>query len=123
MALIRIGGACLNQTPLDWTGNIANITAAIDAARQQKVEILCLPELCITGYGSEDMFLSRWVPAKALNKVADILPHTKDICVTVGLPMRQGSQVFNTICILADQQLLGCYAKHHLDNDGVLYEP
>lgn len=123
MALIKIGGACLNQTPLDWSGNIRNILDAIVAAKASEVEVLCLPELCITGYGCEDMFLSDWVPAKAQQKLEDILPHTKDILVTVGLPIRIGQNIYNTTCILQDGEIAGCYAKHHLANDGVHYEP
>ena len=52
----KLAGACLNQTPLDWDNNLSNITNAINEARQKKIDILCLPELCITGYGCEDLF-------------------------------------------------------------------
>ena len=58
MKRIRLGAAILNQTPLDWEGNTARILEAIQSARQQQVSVLCLPELCITGYGCEDMFVS-----------------------------------------------------------------
>ena len=56
MKLIRVGAAVLNQTPLDWDGNAARIRGAIADARKAGVSILCLPELCITGYGCEDVF-------------------------------------------------------------------
>ncbi|MEM6959844.1 MAG: nitrilase-related carbon-nitrogen hydrolase, partial [Myxococcota bacterium] len=46
----------LNQTPLDWSGNEARIVAAIAEARRRGATVLCLPELCISGYGCEDMF-------------------------------------------------------------------
>ncbi|MFN9972800.1 MAG: nitrilase-related carbon-nitrogen hydrolase, partial [Phycisphaerae bacterium] len=58
MKRIRLAAAILNQTPLDWDGNLSRILTAIEEARQRQVNILCLPELCITGYGCEDMFLS-----------------------------------------------------------------
>ena len=58
MHLIRVGGTALNQTPLDWDGNRDRITAAIRTAREHGVAILCLPELCVTGYGCEDAFQS-----------------------------------------------------------------
>ena len=54
MKLIRVASAVLNQTPLDWEGNKTRILAAVEAARAEKASILCLPELCITGYGCED---------------------------------------------------------------------
>ena len=66
MKLIKVAAAVLNQTPLDWDGNRANIVAAIEAARRQGVSILCLPELCITGYGCEDAFHSPGVQQTAL---------------------------------------------------------
>ena len=51
MRPLRVGCAALNQTPLDWDGNSQRIRAAIAYAREREVEVLCLPELCITGYG------------------------------------------------------------------------
>ena len=61
MTELKIGGASLNQTPLDWQNNIRNIKQAIDQGRAENIDLLCLPELCITGYGCEDIFLSEWV--------------------------------------------------------------
>ena len=61
MKLVRVGAATVNTTPLDWDGNRRGIQAAISEARDQGVSVLCLPEMCITGYGVEDMFHSRAV--------------------------------------------------------------
>ena len=54
MQLIKVGAAVLNQTPLAWAANKANILEAIRQAKADDVSILCLPEMCITGYGCED---------------------------------------------------------------------
>ena len=48
---IKIGGATVNQIPIDWRNNSKNIIDAIQEAKNQGIKILCLPELCITGYG------------------------------------------------------------------------
>jgi NAD+ synthase (glutamine-hydrolysing) len=56
MKTIVLGAAALNQTPLDWRGNMRRIRAAIGAARSEGVGLLCLPELCLPGYGCEDAF-------------------------------------------------------------------
>ena len=58
MKLIKVGAAALNQLPLDWAGNRSRILAVIEAARRADVIVLCSPELCTTGYGCEDAFLS-----------------------------------------------------------------
>ena len=65
MKLLRVAAAALNQTPLDWDGNAANILTAIRDARSRGVSVLCLPELGITGYGCEDAFFSSAVPFRS----------------------------------------------------------
>lgn len=120
--LTHIAGAALNQTPIDWEGNLQNILAAIHQARNEKVAILCLPELCITGYGCEDMFLSEWLPAKALLQLAKIIPHCQDITVSLGLPIRLNGHTYNCAALISNGELLGLSAKRFLANEGVHYE-
>ncbi|MEQ9404516.1 MAG: NAD(+) synthase [Cyclobacteriaceae bacterium] len=120
---LNVGGACLNQTPIDWQGNLNNIRDAIDAAKKQSTDILCLPELCITGYGCEDLFLSEWLPEKALEKLLEIAQWTEGIAISAGLPVRLKDKVYNTTCFIHNKAILGFYAKQKLANDGVHYEP
>lgn len=120
---LKLAGACLNQTPIDWSNNLQNIISAIEEAKKDDVDILCLPELCITGYGCEDLFLSNWLPETALVKLIEIIPHSKGIVVTIGLPIRYENRIYNTTCLLSDGKILGFYAKQKLANDGVHYEP
>lgn len=119
---LKIAGACLNQTPIDWQTNFEHISNAILEAKSEKVDILCLPELCITGYGCEDLFLSQWLPEKALDKLQEILPLTKGISISVGLPIRIKDDIFNTTCYISNGKIKGFYAKQKLANDGVHYE-
>jgi len=120
---LKIGGATVNQIPFDWKNNTENIIHAIEEGRRQQVRILCLPELCITGYGCEDLFLSDWLPARALEELAVILPHTQDITVSVGLPVRLGDITYNGACVLSNGRILGITLKQNLARDGVHYEP
>lgn len=121
---LKIGGASLNQTPIDWENNIQNIQMAISEGIAKKIDVLCLPELCITGYGCEDLFLTNWVPAKALQKLLELVPLTKGIAVALGLPVIwKDGNVYNTTCFVADQQIKCFYAKQKLARQGVHYEP
>lgn len=120
---LNIAGACLNQTPIDWANNIRNISMAISEARKQAINILCLPELCITGYGCEDLFLSEWLHETALQKLIEIVPLTENIAITVGLPVRLNGKNYNTTCFISHGEIKGFYAKQKLANDGVHYEP
>ncbi len=119
---IKIGGACLNQTPIDWKNNFDNIVDAISSAKKAGVKILCLPELCITGYGCEDMFLSDWLPEKALSLLHQMAPFCENIAIAVGLPLVFEGKAYNTTCLIQNKEIKGFYAKQFLANDGVHYE-
>jgi NAD+ synthase (glutamine-hydrolysing) len=120
---IIIAGATLNQTPFDWKQNCTNILSAITLAKQQKVDILCLPELCITGYGCEDVFLSDWLAETAWQKLLTFREHCQNITVSVGLPVRIDGKTYNGACLIHNQQILGISLKQHLPKDGIHYEP
>ena len=122
MSSIKIAGATVNQTPLDWSGNLSRIIRAIDKAKKQDVELLCLPELAITGYGSEDLFLSYWYPKKALAQLELLLPHCQDITVAVGLPVRIQDKVYNCVAVIENGFVKGFVAKQFMAIDGVHYE-
>lgn len=121
--LLNVAAAALNQTPLDWAGNKANIITALTRARAAQVDVLCLPELCITGYGCEDAFFSPDVHATALAVLNELLPETEGIVACMGLPMQHGNGIFNTVALIANGQVLGISAKKFLAGDGVHYEP
>lgn len=123
MPLINVGAAVLNQTPLDWAGNRTRILDAIAAARHQGVSILCLPELCITGYGCEDAFHAPGVVASAWESLQAILPATNGMVVTLGLPLVYHNGIFNCVALVADGRIAGFVAKRHLAGDGIHYEP
>ena len=123
MHLIRLGGSALNQTPLDWDGNRDRTLAAIAAARTAGVSILCLPELCVSGYGCEDAFLSPGVQRMAWRTLSEIVPHTAGIAVALGLPVRFESGVYDAAAFIADGRLAGLVCKQHLAGDGIHYEP
>jgi NAD+ synthase (glutamine-hydrolysing) len=123
MKLLKIGAAALNQTPLDWKGNLDNILAAMRAARALQVQLLCLPELCITGYGCEDRFHSLDVLERAQAMLDEVVKSSTDITVCVGLPIFYDNAVYNMVALVQDGRLLGLVGKQHLAGDGLHYEP
>ncbi|MEO0529864.1 MAG: NAD(+) synthase [Planctomycetota bacterium] len=122
MPTIRLAAASLNQTPVDWDGNRARIVAAIAAARDAGARLLCLPELCLTGYGCEDLFFADHVRKRALHLLADLLPDTAGIAVTIGLPLEVDGRLYNAAAMVVDGRVEGFALKQHLANDGIHYE-
>jgi NAD+ synthase (glutamine-hydrolysing) len=123
MKLIKVAGAVLNQTPLAWENNKQNIIGAITEARKQQVSILCLPELCITGYGCEDAFYSSGTHETTIKILHEIVDYTKDMIVCVGMPIVFQNRNFNTACLIVNRKIIGFVAKRFLPGNGIHYEP
>ncbi len=123
MRLVHVGVACLNQTPLAWDTNFANIRDAIARARAESVTVLCLPELAITGYGCEDAFFMAGVQDLAFQQLERIAELTHGMVVAVGLPVYHEKALYNAAALLADGAIVGFTAKQFLAGDGIHYEP
>src|SRR5262245_5419715 len=123
MKLIRVGAAVINTTPLDWDGNLEKILGAIKSASAGGVSILCLPELCITGYGCEDAFHAPGTQQMALEVLREVIPQTRGMIVSLGLPILHSGGLFNTACLIADGKILGFVGKQNLAGEGIHYEP
>jgi NAD+ synthase (glutamine-hydrolysing) len=123
MRLIKVGAVALNQIPLDWPGNQARVRAALEAARRAQATVLCLPELCLTGYGCEDAFLSPNTIHRAWKSLKELLPATNGMVVSFGLPVLHHHGLFNCACLVVDGRIAGFTAKRFLAGDGIHYEP
>jgi len=122
MPRIIVGSGVVNQIPLDWEGNFERILDVIQKAQQFHISILCLPELCLTGYGCEDQFYSSFTEEKAWFYLEKLIPHTSGITVFVGLPIRFSGKLYNVSACISNQRLIALIPKQHLANDGVHYE-
>ncbi len=122
MNLIKVSAGVVNQTPLAWESNKNNIIACIEEAKKQEISLLCLPELCITGYGCEDMFFAQSTCDTALEILEDIVLHTSSIAVCVGLPIRINNHIYNAACLIVNKQIRGFACKKTLANNGIHYE-
>jgi len=127
MRLIKVGAASVNQIPLDWEGNYNRIVAAIKEAEARGVGLLCLPELCITGYGCEDVFLSNHVAEKAWEVLERLERLDTGVIFSVGLPVRWNNALYNCSAVIGKKEfaiskVLYIAAKKNLASDGIHYE-
>jgi NAD+ synthase (glutamine-hydrolysing) len=120
---VTVAAAVLNQTPLDWDGNQRRIMDTLRAARAANVGLVCLPELCLTGYGCEDAFHGPDVIRQSERLLRELLPETAGMVACVGLPRLHHRALLNTVAVAADGRLVGFVAKRHLAGDGIHYEP
>lgn len=123
MNRIVVAAAALNQTPFAWEANTAHIRAALSAARKAGAQVVCLPELCVTGYGCEDAFHSEGILEEALSFTEELVRESKGLVVNFGLPLLVQGVVYNTVAVAVNGKLCGFVAKQHLAGDGIHYEP
>lgn len=123
MKLIKVASAVLNQTPLDWEGNRLRIEAVIKEARDAGATVLCLPELCVTGYGCEDTFYSDSVVERAHAIAQRLALLSKGMLVGFGVPIVHEQKRYNGIAVAIDGKLRGVVLKRFLADDGIHYEP
>lgn len=105
-----------------WEANTRNIVDAIREARKRDVSLLCLPELCISGYGCDDYFFAPDMVEQALHCLLEIAEETAGMIVAVGLPIRHNGSLYNAACLISNKQIAGFYCKQNLANNGIHYE-
>ena len=122
MSKIRIALSAVNQTPINWKENIANITKALSEGKQKNAELIVLPELALTGYGCQDLFFSDWLYEKAEKHIEALISQNPDSTFTIGVPVKIEGQNFNGVLVVQKSKILGITFKQHLANDGLHYE-
>jgi NAD+ synthase (glutamine-hydrolysing) len=123
MKKLKVATATLNQIPMDWQGNKQRIEAVLENAQKTGVDVLALPELCLSGYGCEDMFLSPAIAETALDFLFKLIPKCKGLLTTIGLPVFVDNTLYNTVAVIVDGELQGFVPKQNLAGDGIHYEP
>jgi NAD+ synthase (glutamine-hydrolysing) len=113
----------LNQLPLDWEGNRQRILEAISQASSEGAALLCLPELCISGYGCEDQFFAPFTATKSWESLELIASEVAEMVAVVGLALPFEGDLYNVSAILAQGKIQALIPKQFLADDGVHYEP
>ena len=115
---IKVAVGLPKTTVADTLSNCKEIENLITKADNEKINILVLPELCITGYTCGDLFFNDTLIASAkdtLLKIRD-LTKKKSTLVVVGLPLIFNSKLYNCAVVLCDGKILGVIPKTHIPN-------
>jgi NAD+ synthase (glutamine-hydrolysing) len=118
---LRIALSQCNSVLGDIEGNEAKIAAAIDAARDAGAQLVCFPELALTGYPPEDLLLKEHFLADTRAALERLAAEATHIVAVVGYPER-AEDVHNSAAVLADGKIAASYRKLHLPNYGVFDE-
>ena len=106
------------------SANVESMLRLMEQAKEQQVELLVFPELCITGYSCGDLFLSR----RLLNQAQEGLKRLaagsagSNCLVVVGAPLCHNQRLYNCAVFIQDGQLRGIVPKSYIPGYKEFYE-
>jgi NAD+ synthase (glutamine-hydrolysing) len=119
---LRVAIAQINCTVGDLKGNAAKIKEYTQLADKAGADIVCFPELALTGYPPEDLLVKPKFIQDNLSELKNLVKYIGNIAAVVGFVDRQGKEIFNAAAIIYKGKIRGVYRKVHLPNYGVFDE-
>ena len=121
---VKVAAAVPAVRVADVAYNVQEIEKLIALADGQGVELLCFPELSLTGYTCQDLFQEQLLIMKSEEGLLRLLDFTRqlDIVCVVGLPVQAGGLLLNCAAVIQGGALLGVVPKTYLPNYGEFYE-
>lgn len=108
----------------DTEYNIKQIEDFVAQAEGRGVEIIVFPELSVTGYSCQDLFLQQLLVEQAEVAVMQLLDFSRklDIICIVGAPVNISGSLYNCAVVIQHGVILGIIPKTYLPNYGEFYE-
>ncbi len=121
---VRVAAAVPHMRVADCFYNASEIKKQITEATHEGVEVICFPELSITGYTCSDLFFTQQLQRNALAALEDVCAFTRNlpIIVLVGAPLKVDNNLYNCAFVITDGEIVGVVPKINLPNTGEFYE-
>ena len=121
---VRVAAAVPHMRVADCVYNASEIKKQITEAVAEGIEVVCFPELSITGYTCADLFFTQQLQRDALAALEDVCAYTRNlpIIVLVGAPLKVDNNLYNCAFVMTDGEVVGVVPKVNLPNTGEFYE-
>ena len=121
---VRVAAAVPALHVADCRQNAQEVKRQIAEAIEEGVEVICFPELTLTGYTCADLFFTQQLQQNALAALEDVCAYTREkpIIVLIGAPLQVDNNLFNCAFVMTDGEVLGVVPKINLPNTGEFYE-
>lgn len=109
----------------DCEYNVAKIKELMKQAFEKNAQMVVFPEMVITGYTCNDLFLHELLLEAALDGLTEIQQYSvkmKDMLIMVGLPYEHNAKLYNVCAAIQNGKILGMIPKMCLPNYGEFYE-
>ncbi|MBQ7162444.1 MAG: NAD(+) synthase [Bacteroidales bacterium] len=122
---VKVAAAVPSLRVADAAYNAGQIISLMNQADKQQVEIVCFPELSVTGYTCGDLFFQQALLQAAEEALSKILYASEDLALTaiVGMPLCWGGRLYNVAVALHKGIILSVVPKSYLPGNHEFYEP
>jgi predicted amidohydrolase len=123
---IKLALAQISSKREDKDKNLQKMERLTYKARDQAVDLVIFPELCLSGYVVRDQFyeLAETIPGPTIERVEDLTKKT-GTHIIFGMPelsAKTQATVFNTAVLIGPQGFIGKYHKMYLPTHSVFEE-
>jgi len=110
---MRIGHCQMEVTTNDFDANLGRVVKGLEQAQRERVEIVCFPECCLTGYPDKEDIVRKGAFAANGPQVMQVLDKTSkfDPTFIVGFNETRGKDLYNTAIVIHKGHILGTYSK------------
>ena len=105
--------------------NTEKIKEVVKKANDDFVNILLLPELCLTGASLYDGFKNEDILNSCLDSLFDLKKFSEDIdtLFSLGLPIKQGNKIIDMVFLLKEGEILGGFFKDNFkDHEKYIFD-
>ncbi len=110
---LRIGHCQLEARCGEFETNLAKVVQGLERADRERVEIVCFPECCLTGYPDTEAPARKDAFAVDSPSMRQLLDRTRQFNATyiVGFNERRGPDLYNSAAVIHQGRVLGLYSK------------
>ena len=122
---VRVASMTPKVTVADVRANLEEVKVLMKEAYKRGAAIVSFPELVLTGYTCNDLFLQNKLideAKKALLELRDYSNNFPKTLFLIGLPLQVKSKLFNVVAAVKDGSIHGFTTKKHIPNYGEFYE-
>lgn len=121
---IRVASAIPTIKIADCHHNADKIIELILKATKEEVEVVCFPELVLTGYTCNDLFFQSLLLDSVEKELFRIMKETKNskIVSIIGTPLRINNKLYNVAVVCQEGKIIGIVPKSNLQENRIRKE-
>ncbi|HEX2895454.1 MAG TPA: NAD(+) synthase [Marmoricola sp.] len=120
----RVAACTFPVALADPAANAASVLTEARACHDDGVAVAVFPELCLTGYSVDDLFLQDVLLESVRAAIDTLVEASADLgpVIVVGAPLQHGNRVFNCAVVIHRGAVLGVAPKAYLPTYREFYE-